>query len=106
MSGAARIVWIYKDFFWLINQNPYTGASDIYGHGDFFHFAKNFNRISGAMIGSFFILGAGLTIIKVVRKKGSLFELMILLGGFFLFFSFHISYFITISTIRMNYDVC
>ena len=38
----------YGDFFWLINNNPYTGeASDIYGSGALFHFVNKYILIFG-----------------------------------------------------------
>jgi hypothetical protein len=48
---------IFDDFWWIINNNPYTGARDIYGQGDLGHFVKNGNSIFGLGLSIFIIPG-------------------------------------------------
>lgn len=52
------IGWLYyKDWLWLISQNPYTGSNrDFYGHGPFMYFIN----------GNYYIWGNALTILLVV----------------------------------------
>jgi len=52
------IGWLYyRDWLWLINQNPYTGSNrDFYGHGPFMYFIN----------GNYYIWGNALTILLVI----------------------------------------
>ncbi len=64
------IGWFYfHDFLWAINQNPYTGAKDIYGHGGPFDFLKANKAIWG--IPTTILLAAGLIAFTFdsVKKK-------------------------------------
>ncbi len=41
----------YKDFLWLIHQNPYDGKNKaFYGQGELFHFVKNYNFLWGSAL--------------------------------------------------------
>jgi hypothetical protein len=48
----------YDDFFWVANQNPYTGHNaDLYGSGEFLHYIKKMDIIIGYPILVLFVLG-------------------------------------------------
>ncbi|MFM7823982.1 MAG: hypothetical protein ACKPB3_09445, partial [Bacteroidota bacterium] len=48
----------YDDFFWVANQNPYTGHNaDLYGSGELLHYIKKMDIILGYPILVLFILG-------------------------------------------------
>jgi hypothetical protein len=49
--------FVFKDFFWMITQNPYKGAKEVYGHGGVLHFVKHYNDIWGLAVTVFLILG-------------------------------------------------
>ena len=42
---------------WLINKMPYTGASEIYGSGELFHYVSAMPRILGVPLLILFVLG-------------------------------------------------
>ncbi len=54
--------FVFHDLFWLINKNPYTGAADLYGKGDWYRFIVLSDETFGkaglalATIGSFLLL--------------------------------------------------
>ncbi|MGR6088508.1 MAG: hypothetical protein ACU4F9_10055 [Arcticibacter sp.] len=48
----------YDDFFWVANQNPYTGHNaDLYGSGELLHYVKKMDIILGYPILVLFVLG-------------------------------------------------
>jgi hypothetical protein len=51
-------LFIYHDFFWMINQNPYKGAAEIYGHGGLLHFVKHYRDIWDLPVTLFLISGS------------------------------------------------
>jgi hypothetical protein len=90
----------YNDFFWIKNQNPYTGHNaDIYGHGELLHFVKNHNFIWGTTLGVLFVAGCvaifyALTRKKTAEKKDEVSsflpeELVLIYGSFILYFVAH-----------------
>lgn len=48
--------FLLGDFWWMINNNPYTGARDIYGNGSLPHFVLHLNNIAGLGISALWIL--------------------------------------------------
>ena len=42
--------FVFDDFLWIVNNNPYTGAKEIYGSGEFWHFFKQHNSITGTAL--------------------------------------------------------
>jgi hypothetical protein len=59
----------YHDFLWLIHQNPYTGASDIYGSGSLLHFAEDTKFILGLPLA--FLMLAGILALGWQALKAS-----------------------------------
>ena len=57
--------FVFDDFFWMISNNPYTGAKDIYGSGEPWFFLEKFGQIPGefirnsAVVGLFLFIGLG-----------------------------------------------
>lgn len=41
---------VLGDFLWIIHNNPYIGAKEIYGSGSFWHFTSAYESISGKAI--------------------------------------------------------
>lgn len=60
--------FVFDDFFWIINKNPYVGAKDIYGSGTFWHFYERMIRIFGVIVGYGGAAGAVLWWLGI-RKK-------------------------------------
>ncbi len=59
----------YKDFLWLINQNPYDGKNKaFYGQGEFLHFVKGYNFLLGSALTILFLLGIASIIIRTFSK--------------------------------------
>lgn len=59
----------FKDFFWIINQNPYDGRNkDIYGHGELLHFVASYKFTLGVPLTVLFVLGCFAILYKVAFK--------------------------------------
>lgn len=88
-------LFYYGDFLWLIHQNPYTGAKEIYGSGELLHFIKATRHITGIPIAILLFIGTCFLIveyigqsIKTERKKSLLFLLLVAVP-FFLYLAAH-----------------
>lgn len=64
----------YKDFFWLITQNPYKGAADLYGKGELFHFIKEMPYAYGWPLILLTLAGTLVTLFWLIRRKAKLAE--------------------------------
>jgi hypothetical protein len=96
LLGFASLVYsiiggfILHDFFWILHQNPYKGAIDIYGKGPLMHFVAANDRLFGLPLVVLFIMGC----IGLIRKKtpeitqNSAFYLLILCY-FVVYFTMH-----------------
>jgi hypothetical protein len=75
----------YGSFFWYFTENPYTGASEIYGHGDLFHFVNSYKAIIGNPLLFVFIPAVLYLIMSFFIKEKILFmpEIILLLFGSF-----------------------
>lgn len=85
----------YGDLFWLVNQNPYKGAGDIYGSGELLHFMKSAGKITGIPLAILLITGTVFLIIEYIgqkipseRRRVSNF-LLLVAGSFFLYLAAH-----------------
>jgi ABC-type cobalt transport system substrate-binding protein len=85
----------YGDLFWLINQNPYQGAGDIYGSGELLHFVKSAGKITGIPLAILLITGTIFLIIEYIgqkipseRRRVSNF-LLLIAGSFFFYLAAH-----------------
>ncbi|UTW61383.1 hypothetical protein KFE98_15375 [bacterium SCSIO 12741] len=58
--------WYYGDWLWLINQNPYQGAADIYHSGSLMHFADSYQHITQLPLGLLMLIG----IVALLPWKG------------------------------------
>ncbi|MFM7901006.1 MAG: hypothetical protein ACKPAD_03380 [Bacteroidota bacterium] len=91
--------WFYSDdFFWVANQNPYTGHNaDLYGSGELLHYIKKMDIILGYPILVLFILGLvwklkdakGLFNRKADSTDYSLEESWLVYGAFLTYFIAH-----------------
>lgn len=61
--------FVFNDFFWIINQNPYTGAAEIYGAGNFWRFADHANSVFGIAVFVLGTLGILWVVFSVVKTK-------------------------------------
>lgn len=85
----ALIGWVaLNDFFWIIHQNPYKGAIDIYGKGTLMHFVAANDRLFGLPLVVLFILGCLSLILRKEKNTGTAFYLLIL-GSFVVYFVMH-----------------
>ena len=84
----------YHDFLWLINQNPYNGAKELYGTGSLLHFAKDTKSISGFPLAFLMLAGLlyiGWTVFKSSKadRRKSLNILWIIFVPYAVYFIFH-----------------
>ncbi len=88
----------YGDFFWVANQNPYTGHNaDLYGSGELLHYVTKMDIILGYPILVLFILGLvwklkdakGLFNRKAESTDYSLEESWLVYGAFLTYFIAH-----------------
>jgi hypothetical protein len=59
----------FGNFFWIFNNNPYTGAAQIYGHGELFHFVKKSPEIFGIPLITLFLSGLFFSAKNIVTEK-------------------------------------
>jgi len=91
----------YKDFLWLIHQNPYDGKNRaFYGQGPLLHFVKNYNFLWGSLLTILFALGIAAilyrTFVKTEAKEKQTFlskiitvENVLIVGSFAIYFAAH-----------------
>src|SRR5690606_12965939 len=58
----------YNDLFWVITHRPYS-STGTYGSGEFFHFILSYKSIAGSIITFLFVVGGGLLMANVLKKK-------------------------------------
>lgn len=80
----------FGDLLWIVHQNPYKGAENIYGHGSLFHFIGLSEFIWGWALTLLLILG---TVALIFHRKLNLgisrTELILVAGCFFVFLVLH-----------------
>lgn len=80
----------YYDLFWIIHQNPYKGAKELYGSGSLFHFISKNEFILGVPIVVFFLLGILYYVVGMAKKKKVAYEeLLLIVGIFFIYLAAH-----------------
>lgn len=82
----------YNDIFWLIHNNPYTGAKDIYGQGELLHFIKSWKLIGGIPLGILMaagILGYAYDVIKSRWNINLWNQVILILCPFIAYLAFH-----------------
>jgi len=57
------------NFLWFFNENPYTGAYDIYGKGSLWHFTNSYAEIFGFGLTVLILLGFIAYILQLASKK-------------------------------------
>jgi hypothetical protein len=85
----------YGDFFWVINNNPYTGSAEaIYGSGELLHFVNKHRFIFGLPL--FILVLTGLVYIPVYffssskeKKYHFMNEVLVGFSPFFIYFAAH-----------------
>lgn len=82
--------FVLDDFFWIIHQNPYKGAYEIYGKGPLMHFVAANDRLFGLPLVFLFLLACmGLILGKVKIEKASLVFYLLIAGSFVVYFVLH-----------------
>ena len=61
----------FGNVFWIIKNNPYTGAGEIYGHGELLHFVKHSPEIFGIPFLIYFLLGIAGLWLRIKKGKES-----------------------------------
>jgi hypothetical protein len=88
------------DFMWLVHDNPYKGAENIYGHGKLLHFVSNSEVIFGFVVQMTLVAGLFVVCVRAIKKikilKGQIHEdpvfiahSFIIAGFFCIFFAAH-----------------
>lgn len=88
------IGWFYfSDFLWLINQNPYGDATDIYGTGELLFFVKKYKDITGKPIAILLFIGVLIAIFQslqlIWKEKKIKTDVFLIEGLFILYFAAH-----------------
>ena len=91
-------LFYFKDFFWLINQNPYKpGGTPIYGHGEWYFYFTNLKLTLGIPLTVLFVPGM-FAVFNIVFFKNKFKTILInketqlvvlILGVFFTYFTVH-----------------
>jgi len=85
--------FVIDDFWWFFNQNPYTGAKDIYGSGELNHFLQNTKKINGiplAILAGLGIISIGIDLFKKRRRtKQLILEIILVLFGYLVYLAAH-----------------
>jgi hypothetical protein len=80
----------YHDLLWVIHENPYTGAEEIYGHGNFWHFISLNEFIWGWALTGLLVCGMLFYLfahkLKISISKA---ESILILGTFLVFLILH-----------------
>jgi hypothetical protein len=61
--------FVFKDFFWLIHQMPYSLGESVYGKGPVFHFINNRNEIFGLPLVILIVPGFIFWIYQIIKEK-------------------------------------
>ncbi len=81
--------FIYHDFLWVFNKIPYAHLSSRYGSGKLFHFVEQLNYVIGIPIYILLCIGIIGIIWKAIRQTLKLELGLLVLLGFFAFFTAH-----------------
>lgn len=82
--------FVLDDFFWILHQNPYKGAIDIYGKGPLFHFVAANDRLFGLPAVALFLVGITfLFSSKTFHKQIKISTGLLILGAFAIYFVMH-----------------
>ncbi|MFO7979173.1 MAG: glycosyltransferase family 87 protein [Bacteroidales bacterium] len=82
----------FNDIFWLINNMPYKGSSDVYGTGDLGYFFRLAPKIFGPGIIALTLAGIILILGDLVRKRDqkAVDELILVVFPFVVYFMAHV----------------
>ncbi|MFY0643621.1 MAG: hypothetical protein JXR19_04075 [Bacteroidia bacterium] len=77
----------YDDFLWMFNQNPYSGAEEKYGSGNWLHFFNQLPYVIGIPLFTLVLIGLYDGFYRAVRSQMSLHEFFLIYGialGYFM----------------------
>lgn len=82
--------FVLNDFLWIMHQNPYKGAFDIYGKGPLFHFVAANDRLFGLPLVVLFVAGI-ISLFKPPNQTAhqKLIIRLVILGSFNVYFIMH-----------------
>ena len=63
-------LFVFNDFLWFIHQHTYTGEASFYGHGEWYHFIKQYPNITGKFLALMLII-ATFGILRYLTKKAN-----------------------------------
>lgn len=86
--------FVFNNIGWLFARNPYTGAEDIYGHGELLSFVKQYDQIFGLAMTVFILLGLFRMLLKIVRPQKIITQHPFFTEEFFLIYGCAIVYFV------------
>lgn len=80
--------FIKDDFFWLRTENPYQGAEDIYGKGEWLHFIRANREIFGVPQ-SLLVVAGGIALLTDFFRRGNRQAVFMVAGPFLVYFIAH-----------------
>ena len=81
--------FVFDDFLWLVNQQPYRGAENLYGSGNLLHFVLNYPIIFGSMLTYLAVLGTSFYAINYKQINHLIPILMLILACFGIYMAAH-----------------
>jgi hypothetical protein len=60
----------FGDIFWVVQRNPYVGARDIYGHGQFLDYFRKTETILGTPLSIMVAFGVTVTLFRFFKEFG------------------------------------
>jgi len=83
----------FGSFFWILNNNPYSGAANLYGHGELLHFVAESPKMFGITLLVLFIAGVVLASWRIIKNRLALndifFFYMLVVGNSLTYFAAH-----------------
>lgn len=85
--------FVFDNIGWLFTKNPYTGAQDIYGHGELLSFVKQYDQIFGLTMTVFILLGLFQMFLKITTPQKTIAQYSFFPEELFLIYGCAIVYF-------------
>lgn len=83
----------FGSFFWILKNNPYTGAANLYGSGSLLHFVDRSPQIFGITLVLLFVAGVIFGASKILREKlkitDAFFFFLLVIGSSLVYFAAH-----------------
>ena len=83
----------YRDILWVFHEMPYTGAGNIYGHGELLHFVNTADHIIGIPLIILFLFGLASYVRSFIKNEfkteKQVNEVFLVFGGVAIYFVAH-----------------